>query len=751
MKTVRNLDKDLSLVAEREVADSVNNHDKENAQQPPTVSTDVKDAADIPTESKEDKGNDADHSDHESISSISSKGSGAVSIVDITHPISTLPTVHTNNGSPSQLEPSPPLSTSPIQGFAEERDEAVHVATLNESFEGDTSHQADTQDSSPDVSAFQTIPESLESPPKYTFGATGRIMVPTNIESISLPSSSVNNSSFASEAVLSDDDAALPSNTVVPMDSTGHTPKHIAATTTSPSSSTSSPASIGSSSDDGDEGADGEADHDESDNIVDESDLPDNSRVVHPETYTVDNVHDQMDVEHCTVQFGHTRYDNVHLRIDSVADLGVSPATKKVPEGLLQLEDGSGAGPDDNFGIAMVDVVEVDTSEKEDEVSPHGGVLNESTVSVDSATSRSSCSSRGSASKRGGSGSGVEEEFLLGKSNESSPTQTTNTSAAAVVTPLTTVKSVSSSNSRHKPPSGGGKSAVSSSASSSSRKKLQFSGSKTATDEHADLATDGYDGEHEALDLDASQLHHASNLSGVDLDLSVLSGTSPNTSALSRKASFLECEAKLLKRHLSVYQVKNALLKEEVLQITAMSEQKFQEVLQHMQRVEEERDRAKKDRTAAQEELVAEQEELLFVRGQLQVRDSSSLFFCCVFMRRFKRAGTTEQICPVGGLGSGTVGLSTVTRRPAEGSQDLAITTPDTQQQHTHQCCQRSQCQREQILWQTGSFPVFPSDQWWCPRRRIGGHGTFPSDFVLIGPVGTFAFPGKGSFANLFA
>lgn len=618
MKTVRNLEKDLSLVAEKEVECTLDNNDKENTQQLTESTTDVNDTTDVPTESKEDKGNDADHSDHESISSISSKGSGAVSM-DITGPIALPTVVNINNGSPSQLEPSPALSTSPVQDFVEEREVAVRVATLNESFEGDTSHQADTQDSSPNVSAFQTIPESLESPPKYTFGVAGRMVAPSNIESISLPSSSVNNSSFASEVVLSDDDAALPSNTIVPMDSTGHTPKHYIAATTS-SSSTSSPASNGSSSDEEaaeeDEGADG-------DDIIDESDLPDNSRVVHPETYTVDNVHDQMDVEHCTVQFGHTRYDNVHLRIDSVADLGVTSATKKTPEGgLLQLEDGTDA----NFGIAMVDVVEVDTSEKEDDASPHGGVLNESTVSVDSTTSRTSRSSRGSATKRSGSGSGsgVEEEFLLGKSNESSPTQTTNTSvaagAAAVVTPLTTVKSVSSSNSHHKPPSGGKAFSLSSS-SSSSRKKLHFSGSKTEHDP-VDFTTDGYDGEQETGDVDMSQLPPSTNVSGVDLDLSVLSGTSPNTSALSRKASFLECEAKLLKRHLSVYQVKNALLKEEVLQITAMSEQKFQEVLQHMQRVEEERDRAKKERTAAQEELVAEQEELLFVRGQLQVRGS---------------------------------------------------------------------------------------------------------------------------------
>lgn len=575
MRTVRNLDKDLSLVDDTTHATSP---------QPIVEKTDDEQITQHVV-SIEDRGNDSDNSDHESLSSISSKGSGAASVVDMPVVLASVATAAPPYGSMSNIlstsqSPSPPMIFSPS---SENRNSSKLdkdfdlVMVVNESFEGDTSHQADTKESSPEISNMQVASEGLGSPPKILRG-----IIPSNIESISLPNSA-HNSSFVSETSLSDDDANA-INAVAPM------PMEEAVTITEVVNITDSALSPNASST-------------TIFHLEDESDLPDNSRTVHPEMYTVDNIGDQMDVEHATVQFGHTRYDNIHLRIDSMADLGDLPSHNfQMQRLLLQNDD----GPDNNFGIAMK---EVDESGDGEEMANDSVMI--ASLLAPNSTNKSNESADSSFRRLQ---TGVEEEFLLGRSTDSPLLSTP---------PVPTRRSPAP---HSQPYSGGG----------SGTKRLNASNISLNRSMDENEQVHIIDFEH---DLDSSYISRLrSNLSGVE---SSFVGSNINLNASTRKASFLESEAKLLKRHLSVYQLKNALLKEEVLQITKMSEGKFQEVLQHMTRLEQERDKAKKDRVQAQEELLAEQEELLFVRGQLQVREQDSILIdlisflivhdCCLF------------------------------------------------------------------------------------------------------------------------
>jgi hypothetical protein len=547
LKMARNLDKDLSLV-----------DDKTNAISPERNLFISGEVQITPHVIVEDKGNEADNSDHESLSSISSKGSGAASVVDMPVVLASGAATAQFSGSKSNIlstcqSPCSPAIFSPHGGsrnaFKMDKDFDL-VMAVNESLEGDTSHQADTQESSPEGSSMQIAPEEIATPPKLLRG-----IIPSHIESISLPNSATN-SSFVSETSLSDDDANA-ITVVVPLPVEVVTVTTVANVNDSALSTNFCSAMIS--------------------HLEDESDLPDSSRTVHPETYTVADIEDHMDVEHATVQFGDTRYDNIHLRIDSMADLGDLPSHNfQVQRRLMQSVD----GPENNFGVAMEEVVESGDREE---------MLNDSVVEASLLVPNSTNQSHGSVdSSVRRSPPGVEEEFLLGRSSDS---------------PLLSTSPVPTRRSPLGPHSGSG------------------SGTKRLNSSNISL-NGSLDEMRQVLSPDQERELDSSNMSRLGLNSSGIEssfvGSSMNLNASIRKASFLESEAKLLKRHLSVYQLKNALLKEEVMQITKMSEGKFQEVLQHMTRLEQERNKVMKDRSQAQEELLAEQEELLFVRGQLQ-------------------------------------------------------------------------------------------------------------------------------------
>lgn len=551
LRMARNLDKDLSLV-----------DDKTNAISPKRNLFISGEVQITPHVIVEDKGNEADNSDHESLSSISSKGSGTASVVDMPVVLASMAATAPFSGSMSNIlstcqSPCSPVIFSPHSGSrnaSKLNKDFDLVMAVNESLEGDTSHQADTQESSPEGSSMQIAPEEIATPPKLLRG-----IIPSHIESISLPNSATN-SSFVSETSLPDDDANA-TNVVAPLPVEVVTVTTVANVNDSALSTNFCSAMIS--------------------HLEDESDLPDSSRTVHPETYTVTNIEDHMDVEHATVQFGDTRYDNIHLRIDSMADLGDLPSHNfQVQRRLMQSVD----GPENNFGVAMEEVVESGDREE---------MLNDSVVEASLFVPNNTNQSNGSVdSSVRRSPPGVEEEFLLGRSSDS-PLLSTS--------PVPTRRSPLPHSQPHSG-SGSGTKRLNSS-------NISLNGS---LDEMGQVLSPDQERE-----LDSSNISRLGlNSSGIE---SSFVGSSMNLNASIRKASFLESEAKLLKRHLSVYQLKNALLKEEVMQITKMSEGKFQEVLQHMTRLEQERNKVMKDRSQAQEELLAEQEELLFVRGQLQV------------------------------------------------------------------------------------------------------------------------------------
>lgn len=99
------------------------------------------------------------------------------------------------------------------------------------------------------------------------------------------------------------------------------------------------------------------------------------------------------------------------------------------------------------------------------------------------------------------------------------------------------------------------------------------------------------------------------------------STNNPNASMLNINFAN-EMDVRILRRHLNVYMLKNALLKEEVKQITTVTEEKVREILSRVERMEGERERWRADSVRAKEELLTEREELLFIRGQLQSKSA---------------------------------------------------------------------------------------------------------------------------------
>lgn len=444
-----------------------------------------------------------------------------------------------------------------------------------ESYDGETSNPVETQESTPKrASLSDSSPSALVSPLGDTVNTsapssgkrTTTILVRSAVESISIPSTPYEESSFLSDIQKQSDEEPSPSSTngdnsqqqSIGVEERASEHQMIMKSASfkalhrKPSYSIRMIESDGTSSD---------------------SDNPDNSQVVHPErsTYTVENISSDMDVKHATVQFGHTQYKNVHLRINSRAELGRTIHDQQTFHHSDDEEEQSGAeGPLHDS---------------------HDSLLNESSL---------------------------ENNFGIAMKHVSDD-NLSNYDEGSNASPAPSDEQVNSAVRQR-----AAKAALRSSNPASAEKAARSSPGLPLSGEKADRRV--------SMSPDVSINHHLHNrskdMSGLDMtpDASFVrrftqgeynnNETSP---ASAQRVGKLERDARLMNRHLSIYMLKNALLKEEVNEITRASEEKFQEILNHMKRLETERDKSKQDRKKAQEELLAEREELLFVRGQLQV------------------------------------------------------------------------------------------------------------------------------------
>lgn len=129
-----------------------------------------------------------------------------------------------------------------------------------------------------------------------------------------------------------------------------------------------------------------------------------------------------------------------------------------------------------------------------------------------------------------------------------------------------------------------------------------------------------------------------------------------NTNASMMNLNFAnEMDVRVLRRHLNVYMLKNALLKEEVKQITTVTEEKVREILSRVERMEGERERWRAESLRAKEELLTEHEELLFIRGQLQVL----ILILCLFTPN-DYCNRVEQVSTCCGLRSRVISFTTL-------------------------------------------------------------------------------------------